>query len=85
LASPFRLQAKGDLPQGIGNLLLGAGHGVVSWTRDRRRWGERIVIRRPVASLTASRRVLALDQRVAGTRTISTTRTRTIRPLTFAV
>jgi hypothetical protein len=40
--------------------------------------------RRPVASLTASIRVLALDQRVAGTSTISTTRTVTIRPLTFA-
>jgi hypothetical protein len=85
LAGPFRLQAKGDLPQGIGNLLLGAGHGVVSWTRVRRRCGERIVIRRPVASLTASMRVLALDQRVAETGTISTTRTVTTWPLTFAV
>jgi hypothetical protein len=48
------------------------------------RWGERVVIRRPVAPLTASIRVLALDQRVASSRTISITRTVTIRPLTFA-
>jgi hypothetical protein len=54
-------------------------------THRRSRNGERMLIRRPVASLTASMLVLALANRVASTWTISTTRTVTTRPLTFAV
>jgi hypothetical protein len=54
-------------------------------TARRSRKGERIEIRRPVASLTASMLVRALENRVASTWTISTTRTVTTRPLTFAV
>jgi hypothetical protein len=54
-------------------------------TARRSRKGERMLIRRPVASLTASMLVRALENRVASTWTISTTRTVTILPLTFAV
>jgi len=54
-------------------------------THRRSRKGERMLIRRPVASLTASMLVLAFEKRVASTWTISTTRTVTTRPLTFAV
>jgi hypothetical protein len=51
----------------------------------RSRWAERIVTRRPVASLTASMLVLARDQRLAATSLIETTRTTCTRPDTFAV
>jgi hypothetical protein len=54
-------------------------------THRRNREGERMLIRRPVASLTASMLVLAFEKRVTSTWTISTTRTVTMRPLTFAV
>lgn len=77
-ASTYRPQRVGNLPHATPPLP----------TRDRSRWAERMVIRLPVASLTAwitLRHASPLDHIAGGISLISTTRTTQSRPETLAV